>query len=173
MKTNALSVANYFIERSHKDGKDITPLKLMKLVYIAYGFGLAVLDRSIIDYRFDAVEAWRLGPVIPSVYHSFKIYGKGDVKDLTTMLVGDDTDFAVVTPKIDEKDTEAVSTCEFVWKRYGSYDGSKLVKILHGKGTPWGQVYQEGRNNPIPERLTRLYYKELVSRMIAYAHEEA
>lgn len=171
MRTNALSVANYFIERSHKDGKGITPLKLMKLVYIAYGFGLAVLDRVLIDYRFDHVEAWKLGPVIPSVYHSFKIYGKSNIEKPTTMLVGDDFDFTVVTPKIDEKDDDAISTCEFVWKRYGGCDGSTLVSILHGKGTPWGQVYQEGRNNPIPETLTRLYYKELVERLKRYADE--
>ncbi len=76
---NTLSVANYLIDLAEQSGKHLQPLKLMKLVYIAYGFGLAVLDRSIIDPRFDKVEAWRFGPVIPSVYHSFKQYGKNDI----------------------------------------------------------------------------------------------
>ena len=81
MKDNALSIANYFIDLANEDNEPIRPLKLMKLVYIAYGYALALLNRSIIDYRFDKVEAWKFGPVIPSVYHSFKIYGKKPITE--------------------------------------------------------------------------------------------
>lgn len=89
MKDNALSVANYFIELAQKDGKEIRPLKLMKLVYIAYGYALALLGRSIINQRFDKVEAWKLGPVIPSVYHSFKMYGNSNITKKTVMFKDD------------------------------------------------------------------------------------
>lgn len=74
MNMNALSVANYFIELAHKEGRHITQLGLMKRVYIAHGFSLALNYQSLLDPRFDKVEAWRYGPVIPSVYHSFKQY---------------------------------------------------------------------------------------------------
>lgn len=169
MKTNALSVANYFIDLAQNDGKQIQLLKLMKLVYIAYGFGLAVLDRSIIDYRFDTVQAWKLGPVIPSVYHSFKMFGRNPITEKTTMIVGDDYNFNVVTPVLEDDD--AKRTCDYVWGRYGDCDGNTLVRILHGKGTPWAQVYEEGKNNTIPELYTRLYYKELVERLKQYVNE--
>lgn len=66
MKTNALSVANYFIELAHKEGKPIHLLGLVKRVYIAHGFALALLHRGLLDPRFDKVEAWRYGAVIPS-----------------------------------------------------------------------------------------------------------
>ena len=79
MKDNALSMANYFIELAQKDGHEIRPLRLMKLVYIAHGFMLAMLDRSVLNPRFDRVEAWKYGPVIPSVYHSFKGYGASPI----------------------------------------------------------------------------------------------
>lgn len=44
MENYALAIANYFIELAHKESKDIRPLKLMKLVYIAHGYILAMLD---------------------------------------------------------------------------------------------------------------------------------
>ena len=41
METNALSVANYFVELSKRDGVDLHLLGLVKRVYIAHGFSLA------------------------------------------------------------------------------------------------------------------------------------
>lgn len=164
MKDNALSIANYFIDLAHNDGDDIRPLKLMKLVYIAYGYALALLDRTIIDYRFDKVEAWKFGPVIPSVYHSFKIYGKEPIKKRTTIFVETKNGLDIEEPIL--HDNEAQTICNFVWVRYGKgYSDSELVTILHGKGTPWGKVYEEGKNNPIPELYTKMYYKALIQRL--------
>lgn len=164
MKDNALSVANYFIDLAHSDGKDMRPLKLMKLVYIAYGYALALLGRSIIDYRFDKVEAWKFGPVIPSVYHSFKNYGKSPITDKTTVLI--ETKYGFETEEPELNDNGARRICEFVWKKYGlAYSDNELVTLMHGKGTPWGQVYTEGENNAIPEIYTKLYYTELVRRI--------
>lgn len=160
MRTNALSVANYFIDLAHKDNKEIKPLKLMKLIYIAYGYSLALLDKSILDPRFDKVEAWKLGPVIPSVYHSFKIYGKSPIGQKTTILTETSNDVEVKEPKLEDREIQMI--CEFVWKKYGKYNDSYLVTLLHGVGTPWGRVYSQGQNNPIPENLTKLYYKHLV-----------
>lgn len=164
MKDNALSIANYFIDLAHGDNKDIRPLKLMKLVYIAYGYALALINRPIIDYRFDKVEAWEFGPVIPSVYHSFKIYGKDPIKKRTNIFIETKDGFDIEEPIL--SDNEAKIICDFVWKKYGlTYSDSELVTIMHGKGTPWGQVYVEGENNPIPELYTKLYYTELVRRI--------
>lgn len=42
MRTNALSVANYFIELAQNEKKDIHLLGLVKRVYIAHGFALAL-----------------------------------------------------------------------------------------------------------------------------------
>ncbi len=73
MRNNALGVANELIDLADSDGKDLTLLKLVKLVFLSYAFGLVLAkDEPLIDPRFDKVEAWRYGPVIPSVYHSFK-----------------------------------------------------------------------------------------------------
>lgn len=89
MKTNALSVANYFIDLAQKDNKPIHLLGLVKRVYIAHGFALALLGRELLDSRFDKVEAWRYGPVIPSVYHSFKQYRTKEIKEKTVVMEWD------------------------------------------------------------------------------------
>lgn len=160
MNTNALSVANYFIELATNDGSSIRPLKLMKLVYIAYGYALAILGKSIIDSRFDKVEAWKFGPVIPSVYHSFKQYGKHEITQKTTIFVEIDGEITVKTPELMDEDVRKV--CSLTWRRYKNKTDNQLVTLLHGVGTPWANVYVEGQNNPIPEEFTRLYYKELI-----------
>ena len=168
VKENALSVANYFIELAKNDKVEIRPLKLMKLVYMAYGYALAIIDRSIIDPRFDKVEAWRYGPVIPSVYHSFKQYRDSPVTEKTVVMVSDD-DYLVgfVEPKL--KDKSARKVCDFVWKRYRGHSDSELVSLLHGQATPWAQVYREGQNCTIPEVMTKAFYKGLVKRLLAVA----
>lgn len=163
MRTNALSVANYFIDLADRDNKPLKPLKLMKLVYIAYGYSLALLDESILDSRFDSVEAWKLGPVIPSVYHSFKIYGNSPIKKKTTILVESSGEIKSEEPILEDEKIKMI--CDFVWKKYGKYPDSTLVTILHGIGTPWGKVYKKNKNNTIPEEYTRLYYKYLISKI--------
>lgn len=64
MKNSALSVANYSVQKSLDEHKDLKPIKLMKLVYIAHGFMLAMLDRSVFNPKFDKVEAWKYGAYI-------------------------------------------------------------------------------------------------------------
>lgn len=68
MKTNAIAVANYFVDLSQKYKVPIHLLGLVKRVYIAHGLALAYRHKGLIDPRFDKVEAWKYGPVIPSVY---------------------------------------------------------------------------------------------------------
>lgn len=176
MKDSALSVANYFVKTAIDDKIELKPLKLMKLVYIAHGYMLALLDRSVLNPRFDKVEAWKLGPVVPSVYHSFKIYGNNPVKKMTGSFVDarlENGNMTVdyVEPMLEDKDAKKV--CEYVWYRYGKlYSDSTLVSILHRQGTPWATVYEEGKNNIIPDEFTQAYYKAIVDIIIANRRKE-
>ena len=162
MTDNALASANYFIDLSKRDNIPLTQLGLMKRVYIAYGFALAILNRSIIDKRFDSVEAWRYGPVIPCVYHSFKHYGNEPIKKKTEILRWDgENKFKTSIPKVEDKDIRKV--IEFVWERYKGFSDSKMVSMTHKEGTPWSIVYVPNKNKEIPEEMTSKYYKILVS----------
>ncbi len=161
MRTNALSVANYFIDLAKEEGKDLQLLGLVKRVYIAHGFALALLGRGLLDPRFDRVEAWKYGPVIPSVYHSFKQYCKNPIKKHTVMMHQDvDGNFEFIAPTMENEEEKMI--VKMVWKRYHNYTGSQLVELTHRPGTPWGACYVPNENREIPDSFTKLFYSKLV-----------
>lgn len=161
MKDSALSIANYFVDKAQQDKVELRPLKLLKLVYIAHGFMLALLDYSVLNSRFDVVEAWRLGPVVPSVYHSFKHFKDQPITSKSEVFVmDDDGHVAFETPMLENQDARTV--CDFVWNRYKGYSDSGLVTLLHKEGTPWEMFYKKDRNMVIPDEYTRVYYRGLV-----------
>lgn len=164
MKINALSVANYFIDLAHGDNMEIRPLGLLKRVYIAHGFHLAICDAPLLDSRFDKVEAWRYGPVIPSVYHSFKAYKNEDIKEKAIILNWDNgKDIPVFeTPNLEDEDARDI--VKAVWLRYRDYTDSQLVALTHRKGTPWAFCYREGENREIPDLITKLFYTKIFNK---------
>lgn len=166
MRTNALSVANHFIDLAKEDGKSIYLLGLVKRVYIAHGFALALLGRGLLDSRFDKVEAWRYGPVIPSVYHSFKQYRKSPIQEGTVIMGWDaiKKEPTFDTPSLTKEDEIAI--VKMVWQRYSSFSDGELVDLTHKAGSPWDICFEEGKNIEIPDQLTGLYYKRLIANAI-------
>lgn len=152
------AVANEFLNKS----KEISVLKLVKLCYIAQGFSLAVLDRPI--FNDDRIEAWRYGPVVPSIYHEFKHFKKGSITEKSKFLaLNSNFDFIEETPELtDENDKKIV---EIVWNMYGKFSPGELVDLTHKNGTPWDLTYRPNSNNVIPNELIKEYYKILVSKM--------
>ncbi|MFK5281891.1 Panacea domain-containing protein, partial [Lacticaseibacillus paracasei] len=65
----AMNAARYFLSKQDQEEPDISNLKLLKLLYYAQGTCLALLDRPLFS---ETIEAWRHGPVVPSVYQAFK-----------------------------------------------------------------------------------------------------
>lgn len=161
MKTNALAVANRFVELSLRDKRPLRLLGLVKRVYIAHGFSLAFLHRGLLDPRFDKVEAWKYGPVIPSVYHSFKQYRQNPITDKTVVMEwGDDNEPHFVAPEV--KDKAALRVIDMVWNRYQYYTDSQIVDLLHQKGTPWELCFIDGKNVEIPDELTEYHYRRIL-----------
>lgn len=162
MKTDAIAVANFFIRRATEEETELTLLKLLKLVYIGYGFCLALLHRSILNDNFDWVEAWKYGPVIPSVYHTFKHNGKNPIKTEGTVVrdFDDNGEPCIETPRVEDDDVKLVLNT--VWKRYRDINAATLVNLLHQDNTPWAFCYVPGENIEIPESVTTVYYEMLI-----------
>ena len=170
MNCNAITVSNEIIKEAKEDGASIIPLRLMKLTYMAYGFGLALLNDGVdmIDPRFDKVEAWRLGPVIPSVYHTFKHYCNMPITELGQVAVETDniSETSVFNaPELgtSQDDADRLSVIKYVWRRYKGMSAGELVEILHQDGTPWSLSYRPGSNREIPRRVTKQYYDLLMN----------
>lgn len=165
MKTDAIAIANYFVDKSIQDNSaphPLTLLRLVKYVYIAYGFALALLDRVIIDKRFDVVEAWKYGPVIPSVYHSFKHNGTNTIRDKVNIVKDElpNGEIVLETPNVEDGNIRKV--LDFVWNRYREKHTSYLIKLLHQENTPWAYCYRVGQNEEIPDEMTKVYYQSIV-----------
>jgi uncharacterized phage-associated protein len=162
MRTNAISVANYFVDLAVRDGIELRQFGLMKRVYIAHGFHLAIFDvkDGLLDPRFDVVEAWKNGPVIPSVYHSFKHYRDKPITEGACIVEVGDNNFKYETPALKDKDARDIA--DAVWKRYLGKSDFDMIKLLHRDGTPWSLCYIEGVNNKIPDAYTKAFYKKLI-----------
>ncbi len=98
-------IANYFISMGVIQNKNVTPMKLLKLVYIAYAWYYTVFGKTLFRER---PEAWKYGPVIPSIYHEFKRFGSSRIIDLATVY----QDGQVITPLLSEDDPSAWQSCQ-------------------------------------------------------------
>lgn len=118
------AVANSFIACSFDDGALIDPMKAQKLTYFAHGYYIALTDEPLIDEYF---QAWKLGPVAPSLYHSLKAYRGNDIDEFIHSG-------GIVSAK---KDADFRRVRDFVWSRYKDTPSISLSKLTHKKGYAW------------------------------------
>ncbi|QYJ68915.1 Panacea domain-containing protein [Flavobacterium litorale] len=153
---NPVTVVNYFVKK-YADDEKLTPMKLIKLTYIAYGWYLALSDgEKLVD---EEPQAWDLGPVLPTLYHSLKKYGGNKVKE--PIYLKD-----AVKDVITDKDAEFL---DFVWDKYGHYSGKELSAITHTEGTPWSEIYPKGYNLTLPKKLVQKYYETKLHELLERA----
>ncbi|MGS1078388.1 Panacea domain-containing protein [Pseudoxanthomonas beigongshangi] len=133
MSYSPATIANYFLEKASQEGRVLTPMQLLKLVYIAHGWHLGFYKTPLINER---VEAWRYGPVIPSLYKKVKRFGsKGVDGPLQTGIL----------PWEHEKEVDGTvqKLLDSVWQGYGHFGGIKLSEMTHMKGSPWWRAWND------------------------------
>ncbi len=167
------AIANYFLELANAQLRDLTPLKLQKLVYFANGWHLAIKSEPLIN---EQVEAWKFGPVIPSLYRAFRHYRDQPVTEPASAFefeYDEDGDWVTteeITPTVDDCPQEAEFTKALlrrVWEIYGKYTAIQLSNLTHQDGSPWHTVYVQyhgeiPRGTDIPRGLMREYFLGLV-----------
>jgi uncharacterized phage-associated protein len=131
-----LAVANYFLEKSFETGQVLSPMKLVKLVYIAHGWHLALTSKPLID---EPVQAWQYGPVIKSIYDEFKSYGSGAITRLGSEAVATNNMFGFITPKVE--DPKLKLFLDRIWDVYHRYSAIQLSTLTHQIDTPWYRVW--------------------------------
>jgi uncharacterized phage-associated protein len=138
------AIVNNILWLAHREGIPITPMKLIKLVYIVYGWYLALFnDARIFDSDKNPIEAWDHGPVIPSLYHQFKKFGARPIDEFA--IDGDVRDYDeeignLRYPTIDSKDRPAVGTVLSVWENYKDKTASELRRLTHARDAPWSKA---------------------------------
>lgn len=139
-------IANYFLWRAEEEKvRDMTPMKLIKLVYIAYGWALTVFGRQLFTEK---IEAWKYGPVIPSLYHEFKGFRHENITDYSMDFdLGSEEE---TYPMVRKDDGELVEMLHAVWNIYKKKSGKELSDITHRPGSPWSKAYAKpGQNSEL------------------------
>ncbi len=148
-----ITIANYFIDKAIKTNEPVSPLKLLKLVYLAHGWYLGLQGDPLID---ETVQAWKYGPVVPSIYHSFKHYGNEQITKLDYDIFSD----SYIVPQ----QPEIISFLDKVWDVYKKYSAVQLSALTHEKNSPWDIVWnQQGGSQelfaPIDNSIIKTYYQ--------------
>ena len=150
-------VAKYFLKLAKRDDppRPFTPLKLLKLTYLAHGWAYAGLNKRLIS---DPVEAWTYGPVFPDLYHILKKYGSDPVKKISLKDIN-----AVIDEnnkiKLNRKEKKVI---KIIYNAYKKMSASKLVSITHEKNSPWDitkEKFSYYWNREIDQDLIRKHFE--------------
>lgn len=135
-KYSAQKIAEWFINEVHPE-----PLKLQKLLYFAQGYSYAFNDEKLFE---DDMEAWVHGPVVPSVYHTYKAFVFSPI----------DIDY-----KLDDFSEKILDVLNYVKNNFSKYDSKYLEEITHNQ-EPW----LSARNGLDPdERSVKTISKESIA----------
>lgn len=140
---SALTIAQKFLDLASEQGRTLTPMQLLKLVYIAHGWMLGLYDRPLIK---ENVEAWPYGPVIPELYHAVKKYRDKPVQKIQRRTQ-------------ESLDAQEAALIIDVYSKYGSFSGIELSSMTHAKGTPWHKTFDQ--SGVISNDLIQSHYKRL------------
>lgn len=160
MVLNANAVANYFIDLAKQDAEFITPIQLQKLIYFAHGFYLAKYNSPLINELF---IAWAYGPVVNSVYHEFKRFGRGGITEYAEEW-DDQTAQWIISDF--PRDNEIPQFLSNIWAILKGYTGIQLSNVTHLPKSPWSTVVNEWggvrylpKGISISNRLIRTYFR--------------
>lgn len=148
MPYSAAKVANRMLEIARARGEELTPLKLLKLVYIAHGWSFPYLGEPLLA---EPPQAWQYGPVVPSLYHAVSRFRAGPISGLIP-----DTDPQELSP-------QAAALIERVYNSYSRYTAIQLSNMTHMPNTPWSEAWNaHGQNAVIPNDSIATHYQQLL-----------
>ena len=135
-------VSERLLRLAHTSSRLLTPMQILKLVYISHGWMLGLVDQPLV---LEAVEAWRYGPVVRSVYRKYRKYRANPISE--PGVLHDGQLHRVQRDVIDQ-----------VYLGYGKYTGIELSRLTHQPETPWAVAWNAGMRI-IPNELIQDYYR--------------
>lgn len=128
----AKDIARYTVNKCIKSNRPISNLQLQKILYFCQKEYNEKTGQALFD---DDFEAWQYGPVIPSVYRMFSLFGGMKI----TRSVNEDIE-------IDEATKRLINP---IIDKYSNYAAWDLVSMTHRKGDAWDKIFQGGKGNKL------------------------
>lgn len=127
---NIIENSYYMIKLFIDENKDITNLKLQKLMYFVEAYYM--VKNSSEPYLYESEwSAWNYGPVIPELYQEYKKFGS-----LPITITEEQKEKAENLP---DKNKEYI---ESIYKILGDLSAFDLVTLTHLDGSPWSYIYK-------------------------------
>jgi uncharacterized phage-associated protein len=124
-------VANLLLDEADARRRPLTNLVLQKLLYFAHARFLIEMKCPLLVGYF---EAWRLGPVHPTVYQAFKVSGDRAIDfraSRADLLTGARSSSPrPSSPTVSDLLSEIVLS-------YGRMPAGRLVELSHAPNAPW------------------------------------
>ncbi|WP_373443646.1 type II toxin-antitoxin system antitoxin SocA domain-containing protein [Lacticaseibacillus paracasei] len=124
--TNWFRVNNFFSSKSDPNTEELSQMKVVKLLYFAFGRWLAQTGGKL--FTSDII-AMPYGPVVEEVHQKFS--GKRGIVPPNLEKEAFD-DYNLI-----ESDDEVADLLNQVVDDFGGYSASGMVKLTHQKGSPW------------------------------------
>lgn len=140
---SVINVAEHIIMYYNRMNKTISNLKLQKILYFVQAEFLVSKDEPCFEER---IEAWDFEPVIPEVYHKYKVFGGASIPHVEKEYVS----------PFKPNDQELI---EGIVKECAKYSASTLVEITH-RQTPWQEVYSPHCIGIITNESIKRFFKE-------------
>ena len=155
----SVQVANEFVRVAENDGNEIcSAVKLIKLVYIAHGYHMAIFDKPLIRGK---VEAWKYGPMVPDLYSAFE------------NQIGLNRPLLPMKTRTAKMSEDAKVVIEKVWKNYGRFSWQQLSDMTHEARTPWHETAAgRGLYSKIDNALIKRYYDRKIEDARQRPHRE-
>lgn len=158
-------IANFMLDKGEAEGRPISPMKLLKLVYMGYGWALAVLETKLFE---EAICAWAHGPVVRSLYDEFKHFGRNPIDGRSYDF--DLEKMELTQPRVPADDTPTNVVLGKVWGVYRHFSAWDLRNMTHEPDSPWSKVYKPGvRHIEIPDNLIKDYFKTKIRQYLEHA----
>jgi len=143
---------------------------LQKLVYYTQAWHLAITGQPLFA---DRIEAWVHGPVVPSLYDKYKVFGWEPIRPLATpqlfsrLPVAAGKEWAgAPLPRPDaplpDIDPQTQEILDDVWAAYGQFTAKRLEELTHSED-PWIDAREgcgagDSSNAIISQDAMRAYY---------------
>ena len=127
-----LSTSVFLLEESKYS---LTNMKLNKILFYVYGYCLFDDYQKKYCNRFDEKpQAWMFGPVFPTVYHKFKVFGASVIEERPLHKYYKTTD-------------NPINEIKTIYGILKDYRESQLIAMSHKKDGAWFKNYRSNRQN--------------------------
>lgn len=139
---SVIDIANYVIDYGSQNQKEITNLRLQKILYYIQGYFLKMYDKPAFN---EEIVAWPYGPVVPEAYYTYCMHGRN------VLYLKQDVEYDFSMMSLDEKQLirNIVDVC-------CADTISNIVNKTHQEN-PWKTT---GKNNRISTEKIEIYFHE-------------